>query len=214
MKVVIIGGRGNGTVIASTIEDCMNAGQEIECAGFLNDEEKYINNYPVLGPINAISWQQLPDEFRFIYAMSNVKQASERYDLLSKLEIPEHKFANVIHPSAVVSTKATIGRGIVLMPFTLVGPDVVLGNHSQMFAQSFVGHDTVVEEMVFIANNASVGGRVLIKKGAHIGSNSSIIERIEIGRFAIVGIGSVVLRNVEDYQVVVGNPARTIRTIK
>jgi len=137
MKVVIIGGRGNGTVIASTIEDCMNAGQEIECAGFLNDEEKYINNYPVLGPINAISWQQLPDEFRFIYAMSNVKQASERYDLLSKLEIPEHKFANVIHPSAVVSTKATIGRGIVLMPFTLVGPDVVLGNHSQMFAQSF-----------------------------------------------------------------------------
>ena len=68
--------------------------------------------------------------------------------------------------------------------------------------------------MVFIANNASVGGRVLIKKGAHIGSNSSIIERIEIGRFAIIGIGSVVLRNVEDYQVVVGNPARTIRTIK
>ena len=214
MKVVIIGGRGNGTVIAATIEDCKKAGQDIECVGFLNDNDNDVNNYPVLGGINVESWKKLPDDFKFIYAMSNIKQAADRYEMLAKLKIPEERFANVIHPSAIVSNNAVLGKGVVLMPLTLVGPNVVLGNHSQMFAQSFIGHDTTVEEMVFIANNASVGGRVLVKTGAHIGSNASIIERIEIGQFAIVGLGAVVLKSIGDYQKAVGNPARIIGSIR
>jgi len=41
-KIVIIGGRGNGMVIASTIEDCKLAGEAKECVGFLNDNESKI----------------------------------------------------------------------------------------------------------------------------------------------------------------------------
>jgi acetyltransferase EpsM len=208
MKIVIIGGRGNGTVIASTIEDCSENGSKIECVGFLNDNESEIDGYPVLGGIRNMDWKKLPGDHYFIYAMSNIKQAPERYDLLLLLGIPEERFATVIHPSAVVSKKAKIGRGVVLMPFTLVSPNVIIGNHSQMYAQSFVGHDTVIDVMVFIANNASIGGRIKIHTGAHIGSNCAIIERVKIGKFSIIGLGTVVLKPVGDYEKVVGNPAK------
>ena len=210
MKVVIIGGRGNGTVIASTIEDCAKAGCDVECAGFLNDDETEINGYPVLGKIRNGYWKKLPEDHKFIYAMSNIKQAPERYELLCDLDIPTKRFATIIHPSAVVSDKAEIGNGVVLMPFTLISPNVVIGNHTQMYAQSFVGHDTKIGEMVFIANNASIGGRVDVMKGAHIGSNSSIIERAVLGEFSIVGLGTVVLKDVEKFEKVVGNPAKII----
>ncbi len=213
MKVVIIGGRGNGTVIASTIEDCKKNGQDIECVGFLNDFENEINGYPVLGGIVNMDWKKLPEDYFFIFAMSNVKQAHKRYKMLKNLEIPDERFATVIHPSSVVSRKAKIGFGVVLMPMVLVSPNVEIGNHSQMYAQSFIGHDSKMEEMVFVANNASIGGRVLIKNGAHIGSNSTLLERLEIGEFGIVGLASVVLKTVNSYDIVVGSPARVIGNI-
>lgn len=213
IKVVIIGGRGNGTVIASTIEDCRKAGQDIMCAGFLNDNEAEVNGYPVLGGIQDNSWDKLPKDHYFIYAMSNVKQAEERYNLLNKLNIPYHRYCNVIHPSAVVSDQAKLGVGIALMPFTVISPNVVIGNHSQMYAQSFIGHDSIIDEMVFVANNASIGGRIHIHNGAHVGSNCSILERLELGPFSITGIGSVVTKSVEPYAIVVGSPARTIRYV-
>lgn len=210
MKIVIIGGRGNGTVVASTIEDCRKAGQDIECVGFLNDNEKEINGYPVLGNISYQTIKDLPADFKFIFAMSNIKQASERYQMLQMLDITRERYATVIHPTAVVSDKAELGCGVVLMPLTLVSPDVTLGDHTQLYAQSFVGHDTNVGEMVFVANNASIGGRITIDKGAHIGSNSSIVERLHIGEFSIVGLGAVVLQDVAPYEKAVGNPARII----
>jgi len=210
MKIVIIGGRGNGTVIASTIEDCKKIGQDIEVAGFLNDNEEEINGYPVLGGIMNGDWKKLPDEFRFIFAMSNVKQAPERFQMLKNIGIPDERYANVIHPTAVVSDKAELGFGIVLMPYTLVSPNVKIGNHSQMYAQSFIGHDSEMKEMVFVANNASIGGRIIIENGAHIGSNSSILERLVIGEFSVIGIGTVVLKSIAPKQKVVGNPGRVI----
>lgn len=73
--------------------------------------------------------------------------------------------STVIHPTSVVSDKARLGKGIVLMPFTVVSPNTVIGNHSQMYAQSFLGHDSEMEEMVFVANNFCIGGRVLAESG-------------------------------------------------
>lgn len=213
MKIAIIGGRGNGTVIASTIEDCSKAGQDIECVGFLNDNETEINGYKVLGGIQDNSWEGLDINIKFIYAMSNVKQAVERFQILKQLSIPVERFATVIHPSATVAKNSKLGHGVVIMPMAVIGSDVIIGNHSQMYAQSFVGHDTIIKEMVFIANNASVGGRVVIENGAHIGSNSSIIERVAVGAYSVVGLGSVVLKNVEANYIYAGNPARMIREI-
>lgn len=213
-KIVIIGGHGNGTVIASTIEDCFTSGQKIKCVGFLNDYNDNIDGYPVLGKINNNAWKKIDSEYFFVYAMSTVKHAHERYKMLKQLSIPKERFAKIIHPTAVVSKSAKIGAGAVLMPYTVVGPNVIISCHTQMFAQSFVGHDAVLNEMVFVANNATIGGNVEIDTGSHIGSNSSVIERVKIGAFSIIGLGSVVIKDVQPFTIVVGNPARFVRIIE
>lgn len=54
---------------------------------------------------------------------------------------------------------------------------------------------------------------ILIKKGAWIGAGATILPGVTIGKYAIVGAASVVTHDVGDYEVVVGNPAKCIKTL-
>ena len=54
---------------------------------------------------------------------------------------------------------------------------------------------------------------ILIKKGAWIGAGATITPGVTIGKYAIVGASAVVTHDVGDYEVVVGNPARVIKTL-
>ena len=211
-KLLIIGGKGNGTVIASAIEDDIEQYPEWNLAGFLNDDtENYIGSYPILGKIKDA---YLFEDYYFIYALTTVKKAYERIEILYSLGIPIERFATYIHPTAVVPKNVRLGYGVILMPGAIISADATIGNHVQMYANSFVGHDSVIGSYTFIANNASIGGLVTIGQGVHIGSNCSIRERVTLGDWSIVGLGSVVLKDVEPYTIVAGNPARVIGKIK
>lgn len=209
-KIIIIGGTGNGTVIESVIYDCIKNGENLKIVGYLNDNEKKINKFPVIGKINKKNIIKFKD-FYFIYALSNVKMAEERYRLLKKLNIPKKNLISIFHPSSRVAYTSILKPGVVLMPNVVISSNSVIESNTQLYANSFLGHDSSLKEMVFVANNASIGGRVIVKKGAHIGSNSSIKEKVTIGKFSIVGLGSVLLNSVPDRLIVAGNPAKILK---
>lgn len=54
---------------------------------------------------------------------------------------------------------------------------------------------------------------IVIKEGAWIGAGASIMAGVTIGKYAIVGAASVVTHDVNDYEVVVGSPAKVIKTL-
>ena len=89
-KVIIIGGVGNGTVIAHAISDANKRGyNEWECVGFLNDNLSKgddIESFPVLGKLRDI--QHFIDEgYYFIYAIYRINRKQERIDLFYDLKI-------------------------------------------------------------------------------------------------------------------------------
>lgn len=51
-----------------------------------------------------------------------------------------------------------------------------------------------------------------VSKGAIVGANTTLMPGVNVGREAIIGSGSVVVRDVEERDVVVGNPAKKIKT--
>lgn len=202
--ILIIGGKGNGTVIAATIEDL----SEMKLVGFLNDEwAGEIDGYPILGAPE--DWEKFPG-CQFIFALLTVKVAKERISRFLSLGIPKDRMATVIHPTAVVSKNAEVGHGVVLMPLAHAGPGTKIGDNSQMYALSYLGHDSTLLSFVFVSNQASIGADIIIQTGVHIGSNSSIREHVIIGEYAVIGLGSVVLNDVAAGSIVVGNPAREI----
>ncbi len=54
---------------------------------------------------------------------------------------------------------------------------------------------------------------IIIKKGAWIGAGASILPGVTVGEYAIVGAGAIVTKDIPDYAVVVGSPAKVIRTL-
>lgn len=216
-KLIIIGGMGNGTVAASTVEDINAIKKEWEIIGFLNDFEKEpINDYPVLGKIDRATAKEFleDDDVYFLYTLISTKMNYKFLHKLTDLQIPDEKFATIIHPTAVVSKFATIGHGVSIQPFVSVGPNVTIGNHVQIYAQVLIGHNTRLENYSYVANNACVGASVHLKEGAYLGTNCSLLENVTIGEWALVGIGAVVLKDVQSYTKVVGNPARVIGKVE
>lgn len=54
---------------------------------------------------------------------------------------------------------------------------------------------------------------VTVKQGAWIGAGATILPGVTVGKYAVVGAASVVTHDVPDYAVVVGNPAKVIKTL-
>jgi acetyltransferase EpsM len=216
-KIIIIGGMGNGTVVLSTIEDINAQNKEWEVLGFLNDKgTDSINGYPVLGKISSETVQPFlsdPDIY-FYFALISTKLNHKFIHRLHELNIPDERFATLIHPTAVVSKFAQVGYGVAIQPFVSVGPNVVLKNHIQIYSQALIGHNSHLDNYTYIANNACVGANVHLKEGAYLGTNCTTLENVIIGTWSLAGIGSVVIRDIPDYTIVVGNPSKVIGTTK
>ena len=216
-KIVIIGGYGNGTVALSTIEDINKNKFTWEIIGFLNDfEQNPINGYPVIGKINKEDVHELlkQDDIYFIYTLISLKLNHKFLHKLIELEIPQERFATIIHPTAVISKFAKIGYGVSIQPFVSVGPNVEICDHVQIYAQSLIGHGAKLSNYSYVANNACIGADVQLLEGAYLGTNSTTIEYVKLGKWSITGIGSVVIKDIADYDKVVGNPARVIGSTK
>src|SRR3989442_9069845 len=54
---------------------------------------------------------------------------------------------------------------------------------------------------------------VVIRRGAYVGANVTILQGVEIGESSVVGAGAVVTRSVPPASVVVGTPAKVIKTL-
>jgi UDP-2-acetamido-3-amino-2,3-dideoxy-glucuronate N-acetyltransferase len=101
-----------------------------------------------------------------------------------------------IQSRALVYDPADVADGV------FIGPGAILTNDQYPRAINSIG------EIKSISDWSKVG--VVVKAGASIGSGAICIAPISIGKCAMIGAGSVVTKDVQDYALVVGNPARQI----
>lgn len=210
-KIIIIGAGGNGKVIASNIDDIKKK-NKIELFGFLDDNKKSSKNCRILGKITAnnIKTYLLKKNIYFIYSLFSTKLKKNSAKKLELLKIPHNRFINLIHPNVSISNNVKIGHGVNICSYVNISPNVKIGNHVNIFSQSMVGHDTILENYSYLANNSVLGAQIKVKEGAYIGMNATIRENIQIGKWSTVGMGSVVLKNINNFETVVGNPAKKI----
>lgn len=86
-----------------------------------------------------------------------------------------------------------------------MGPDCIALTQNHAFDRvdiPMIQQGLQEEKKINIGNDVWIGQRVIILPGVTIGDG------------AIIGAGSVVTKNVNDYDIVAGNPARVIRNRK
>ncbi|MFH1285810.1 MAG: DapH/DapD/GlmU-related protein [Candidatus Micrarchaeota archaeon] len=134
----------------------------------------------------------------------------------------------IIADQAIVREGCIFGEKVKIGKKAIVEFDVTLGNKVSIQAYVLVGEKTVIEEGAFIGPHVSMAldkfmdnrrmdpvnlYPIVIKKGARIGENATIFPGITLGKNCWVGAGTVVTKNVNENEVVLGNPGRVVKKI-
>lgn len=121
------------------------------------------------------------------------------------------KYATSAHPSAVVSPRATIDEGTVVMQGAIVQSCAKIGKHCIVNTGASVDHDCEIGDFVHVAPHATVLGGVKVGEGSWIGAGAVVKQYITVGKNCMIGAGAVVLHDVPDGATVVGVPGKEIK---
>lgn len=117
---------------------------------------------------------------------------------------------NIIHPTAVIDPKATLGSGNYIGPYCIIGPNVKIGSGNRLEAFASIGtpaehrnyffsppgsveigNENVIREYVTINGGTSGATRLMNKctllKGSHVGHDAYLDNSCNLGCNAIVG---------------------------
>lgn len=213
-KIIILGGIGNGTVIANAIIDANKRGdKEWEFVGYLNDRietgEK-IESYPVLGKLTDCR-KFLEEGYFFINAILRIDGQQQRINTIESLNIPDDRMATFIHPFTYIAPNVNLGQGCVVLPNVSISPGTSFGKGCIIMVGVTIGHDDKIGNYCHFAAQCCVGAFMEIGDGVHIGLNATTREHLTIGRNATLGMGSVLTKNIEENEIWVGNPAKFLR---
>ncbi|MFL6019736.1 MAG: N-acetyltransferase [Gaiellaceae bacterium] len=134
----------------------------------------------------------------------------------------------IVGDQACVRERCEVGDDVVIGRGSLVENDTTIGARTKIQAMAYVTAYSVLEDDVFIApcvqtSNDNFMGRTekrhalrkgpTIRRGARVGVGAVLCPAVEIGEEAFVGAGAVVVDDVAPGVVVVGNPARVLRSV-
>lgn len=130
----------------------------------------------------------------------------------------EAKARGFSEPFSLIDASVAAPRKIAFEPGLYIGSGCSLGGASQFGHFTFVnrgssiGHHFTGGDFVSIGPGVVIGGMVRVGQGAFIGAGAVVLPEIVIGANSVVGAGAVVINNVPDHALVVGNPARVVKT--
>jgi acetyltransferase-like isoleucine patch superfamily enzyme len=126
-----------------------------------------------------------------------------------------------------VRERSRVGRGSVIGRGSSVDNDVLIGERVRVQTNCYVTAHTVIEDDAFIGpgvittNDDSMARHPegeprigpTLRRACRIGGGVVLCPGVEVGEEAFVGAGAVVIRDVPPRAVVVGVPARQIRSV-
>lgn len=121
------------------------------------------------------------------------------------------RFGTIVHPTARVSSRSTLGEGTVVSARAVVGAHVHVGRHVLIGRGTLVGHHTQIADHASLNAGAVVAGSCRIESAVYLGMSSLVRDHRSIGSHAIVGGGAVVTTDLPADVVAVGIPARIIK---
>lgn len=202
-RLAIIGASGHGKVIADIARAC-----GVTDIMFYDDRWQELGEhygYAVVGSVKDAFSDADTKYDAAVVAIGNSKIRSSIQEQLSAIA------PALIHPAAVVSPTARLGKGTVVMPHAVVNSDTLVGEGVIINSGAVVEHDCTIDNFAHICPNSALAGGVTVGANSWIGIGSSVIQLVTIGSDVTVGAGSVVIRDVPDGQTVAGTPAKLLK---
>jgi UDP-N-acetylbacillosamine N-acetyltransferase len=201
----VFGASGHGMVVCDIL-GAVREGRRV--AGFVDDDRSLhgtrVLDLPVIGAVEDI----VRRGGRSV-AMGIGDNAARRRMFARVLDLGLQP-VTAVHPSAVVSPHAMVGRGAVVMANVTINVAAEIGENAIVNTGASIDHHCVIGAHAHIAPGAILAGTVRIGEETLVGAGAVVIPGVSIGARCVVAAGAVVTSNLPDDATVAGVPARPI----
>jgi acetyltransferase EpsM len=203
-RVLILGTGGFAEEVADVISDC----ESLEAVALVETTDRSrcaheIRGFPVL-------WvDDIADRAADHLAVCALGSTT-RHTITDRVAALGFRFATVQHPTAHVSSSASLGDGTIVSPGVIVAAHATIGRHVILNRGAMVGHHTSVGDHVSVMTGANVAGACTIGERTYIGMGALVLNNISVGASSVIGAGSLVTRDVAARMKVMGSPARVV----
>lgn len=211
MKPLVIYGTGGHAAEIFGLIDAINTRQPTwDFAGFLVDlayqAESELFGYPIFGDHCYLAANP---ETAIVIAIGS---GHIRQTVVEKIEriVVNPNFPTLIHPTAMVSRLAKLGKGNQICAQSIIQPRAIIGDHVIINIACSISHDCTIGEFTTLAPGARLAGGVSIGNRTDIGIGAVVIPKVNIGSDCVVGAGAVMVRDIPDSVTAAGNPARLL----
>ncbi len=88
------------------------------------------------------------------------------------------------------------------------GGKTVIGDHNLLMAYSHVAHDCIIGNHCVMANSGTLAGHVTLEDNAVVGGLSAVHQFVRLGRLSIIGGCSKVVQDIPPFSMCDGHPAK------
>ncbi len=120
--------------------------------------------------------------------------------------------ASAIHPTAYIAKGVQLGTGCQVLAGAVIGVETRVGDGCIINTNASVDHECTLADGVHVAPGSTLTGCIKVGECSMVGAGSVVLPRVCIGADSVVGAGAVVTKHVGDNSVVVGNPAKFVRS--
>lgn len=182
--------------------------------GFYDEDEgKHrlsIMDYPVFGKFSDLD-EKIISENKYIVAIGN---NAIRYKIMTKINNLGGVTPTLIHPTAIISPSAVIGKGVYIQANAYIWTKVKIGDFSIISPNVVIAHHSTIGKACLVSTLTGVGASINIEDRVFIGMGCTIVTGMNVvGENSIIGAGAVVLKDTDRNSVYAGVPAKKIRDI-
>jgi sugar O-acyltransferase (sialic acid O-acetyltransferase NeuD family) len=172
-------------------------------------ESYYIGQSELLNPLNDI--------FHIPVSSSVFVAVGSNYDRFRLVKILNAKrkdlvFPSLIHPSAQIAEKVTLGEGCLILRNAVIATNASLGNFVLVNNLSLIDHNAEVGDFVSVGPHSTLLGHSKVGILSFVGANSCILQRKSIGEKSALGAMSFLNEDLPSGELWVGSPAQKIRS--
>jgi len=121
------------------------------------------------------------------------------------------RLATLVHPTARVSSRATLAEGCFISALATIATRTTLGKSVFVNRSAAIGHHTTIGDYCTIQPRANIAGAITIGEQTYIGMGANIIDRLTIGKGCLIAAGATVVNNLPDRVLAMGVPAKVVK---
>jgi UDP-3-O-[3-hydroxymyristoyl] glucosamine N-acyltransferase len=203
IRILIAGGGGFGLELHGYIAADIAAGRlpDHELAGVLNDGEdcellRKVPGTPYLGSI--ADYQPLPGD-AVVIAQGSV---AGRHKIGALMRERGARLLTYVHPSAWVSTSATLGEGVLVCPGSIVNAGAEVQDNVAINVLCSVGHGARIGPDSVLSPYCALSGDSELGACGFMGTRATLFPKVVLGRDCIVDAHSAVKQSTPDNKII------------